>query len=285
MDFFLIFIALVALGSFLKFIWDSFLTDNTEKKWKEYKQKFPAEAERTERNSFKKVDENLTGKQGNLTNRLQNLMTFYNNLPPELNAQIVTNTANCFEFKMPVTLFEKVVGYNHVGVAEQYPKFEMYLYSVSTKGKKISLKPIPFNLDLSLEKYKDTLSELYEKLVPRPDYQKLASGEDFEVMTQQRINKLIAGATQAFDDEDFETTKSNLHVVIRYLPNFYQAYLMLIKLYLDENELYEADELIGALNVRQMKGLINFNAEGEQTFKDLKFRKFELREKRMNDSR
>lgn len=280
MKFFLIFVAIVAGISFLKFIWDSYLTDKTEIKWTQYKQKFPAEAERTERNSFKKVDKKLTGKQGNLTNRLQNLMTFYNKLPPELNAQIVTNTANCFEFKMPVTLFEKVVGYNHVGVAERHPKFEMYIYSVSASGKKISINPVSFKDDLKIKGYDKALNDLINKMLQRPDYQKLASGEDFDLINEAKIKQMKESSLRAWDEEDYETAKSILHELIIYKPNLHKAYLFLIDIYLNEKDLYEANNLIRILNMKEMQGLSKLSDDDASLFQSLKLKKFELQEKR-----
>lgn len=278
MEYFLIIVATVAGIFFLKFIWDSYLTGTTEKKWREYKQKFPTEAERTERNSFKKIDENLMGKQGNLTNRLKNLMTFYVQQPPELKAKISTNNSNCFEFKMPVMLFGKVVGYNHVGVTEKHPKFDMYVYSVSNSGKKISLKPAPFNEDLSIVQYNDVLTGLMEKLIVRPDYQNLASGIDFEPMNKSKMKKLMDNALKAFTENRVEEAKLMIHEIISYNPNNLKMYFVLIELYLDDKDINQAKNLIDTLNLKSMKGEIVFSDEDYSTLTQLKYRRFEIEE-------
>ena len=82
--------------------------------------------------------------------------------------------------------------------------------------------------------------------------------------------------------ELFEEAKKYFHEVIEYDPDYYEVYFLLIDMYLNENDLYPAGELIGKLDVMKMKGLITLDKEDSQKLKDLKFRKFELQEKRNN---
>ncbi len=282
MEFFLIFVATVAGISFLKFIWDSYLTDNTEKNWKEYKQIFPAEAVGTKINASKKISDQSNVNTINLTIQLPNLLRFYKTIPSKLNPEIVSNCANRFEIKMPVKVSNEIVGYNHFGVEVSYPKYEMYIYSLSNSGKKISVSPILLGHDLNVDQYDQLLSKLVNKMLSRPDYQKFASGKAFEVVNKSDIEKLLGKACQLYSEEKDEEAKKYFHKVIEYDPDYYEVYFLLIDMYLNENDLYPAGELIGKLDVMKMKGLITLDKEDSQKLKDLKFRKFELQEKRNN---
>lgn len=177
----LTFLGIVLIFLFFKFIWDSYLTNNTERNWQEYKQQFPAEAERIESNpglSFNRTphDSSLRTKPGDLKNRIPNFLAFYSQLHPSLLAKVSANDATRFEFKMPIRIYGNTVGHNHVGVLDRNSYFEMYFYSLSERGKKLSLEPYSFSEDLTVIEYEDVLNSFVQKMMSNPEYMQIATG-------------------------------------------------------------------------------------------------------------
>lgn len=166
---------------FLKFVWDSYITGNTEREWGEYKQQFPAEAERIESNSglnFNRTpyDHSHRTKLGDLKHRIPNFMAFYSQLHPSLLTKVAANDTTRFEFKMPIRIYGNTVGYNHVGIMDRNGVFEMYFYTLSERGKKLSLEPHISFEDLSVFEYEEVLNKNVQKMMSNPDYMKIATG-------------------------------------------------------------------------------------------------------------
>lgn len=269
---------------FIKFIWDSYLTDNTEKRWREYKQEFPAEADRIESNSgldFKRTpyESNLRTKPGDLKHRIPGFISFYSQLHPALLANVSVNDATRFEFKMPVRIYGNTVGYNHVGILDRNRKLEMYFYSISERGKKLTLDPYPISGDLSVLEYENILNSFVKKMMANPNYQKLAVGADFNESDGSIEKKFLTEAVRFSDLGKNQLAIQKLKEVISYNPNFPDAYLLLIDALLSEGDIFHAAEYIGKLNVKSMKREIQLTSEKQKIFRSLKFRRFEMEDK------
>ena len=178
---FLTFLGIIFVILVIKFIWDSYLTDNTEKRWREYKRQTPAEAERIEANTGLNLknspyDSNLRSKPGDLKKRVPKFIDFYSQLHPAIRAKVSASDATRFEFRMPISLYGNIVGYNHVGVLDRNGTFEMYFYTLSIYGKKLQLNPYKFESDLTVDEYEQQLYEFSKTMGSNPEYLQVATG-------------------------------------------------------------------------------------------------------------
>jgi hypothetical protein len=170
MDFFLTFFAVVAVGFFLKFIWDSYLTDNTEKRWEEYKKGNPIEANFIERNPLKSVPKNLKKNPSNLSDQHPVFIEYFNMLLPNLKPLVTVNDSSRFEFKIPVEVNGKIRGFNHIGILESHEKLELFIFHISSSGKKITTPHFRLTGKESLMTYENNLNFLADKLFSKPEY-------------------------------------------------------------------------------------------------------------------
>ncbi|MGN8226721.1 hypothetical protein [Gracilimonas sp. BCB1] len=178
MSTFLTIIATFVIFFFLKFIYDSYLTDNTEKRWSEYKKSFPVEANWAERNPLKPLPENLDNRLGNLAHRTPQFMNFFNRLQPVLKPQITANDASRFEFKIPVNKSGKLIGYKLVGIQENHKgTVEMYLYHLSLSGKKFTVPHFKLRGNEDSAEIESNLNYLINLLYSNAEYKSHFSGE------------------------------------------------------------------------------------------------------------
>ncbi len=181
MEFFLTFIAIVAVASFLKFIWDSYLTDNTEKKWKEYKRKNPIKANHIERKSYRSVPDNIKRKPGNLSERFPVIFEYFNMLFPGLKPLVTVNDSSRFEFKIPVEVKGKIKGYNHVGIMERHRDLELYIFHLSLRGKKVTTSNFRLNGNESISIFESNLNYIANELFSKPEYESEVFGNKSNV--------------------------------------------------------------------------------------------------------
>lgn len=288
MSTFFVILGIIFTLLFVKFIWDSYLTDNTEKRWREYKQEFPAEADRIESNSgfdFNRTpyESTLRTKPGDLKHRIPGFITFYSQLHPALLAKVSANDATRFEFKMPVRVYGNTVGYNHVGILDRNVSLEIYFYSISERGEKLTLAPRPIAEDLSVLEYENILNTFVKKMMANPEYQKLAVGSDFKETKPMNENTLMREAVQYLDNGSSQKAIQKLKEVIGFNPNFHKAYLLLIATFLDQGNIDDAADYIGKLNVKEMMGAVRLTDDDQVLFTSLKFRRFKMEEGAQDD--
>lgn len=170
MEFFLIFVAIVAGISFLKFIWDSYITNNTEKRWQEYKKSNPIRANHIERKPYSSVPDNIKIKPGNLSERIPVIFEFFNMLFPGLRPLATVNDSSRFEFKIPVEVNGKIKGHNHVGIMERHENLELYIFHLSSSGKKITTSNFRLSGNESISIFESNLNYIANELFSKPEY-------------------------------------------------------------------------------------------------------------------
>lgn len=197
MSTFLIILGIILLLLFLKFIWDSYLTDNTERRWSEYKKSFPVEANRAEREPLRPLPKHLENRPGNLAHRSQSFIGFFNQLHPALSPQVTANDAARFEFKIPVKVHNKIVGYNHVGIQENPSgSIEMYLYHLSLKGKKLTVPNFKLRGNESVSEIDSNLNYQIKLLHSETEYESVVSGKSTKTSTKTANSNLKTSSTQ-----------------------------------------------------------------------------------------
>ena len=164
-----------------RFVWDTFVTGKTERDWQDYKHRYPAEAERVERNrgldfGSRPANPTLASKPGDLKGRLPNFMKMYADLDPRLRAEVSANDASRFEFRMPISTYGNIMGHNHVGVHDRGGEYEMYIYALSRRGKKVQGTRISFLDDLPAAEYEENMDQLARSLAGNPEYLEIAIG-------------------------------------------------------------------------------------------------------------
>lgn len=269
---------------FLKFIWDSYLTDNTERRWSEYKRSFPIEANLTEMEPLSMVPKHLKSKPGSLADRFPSFVRFFNELNLPYKAQVTANDATRFEFKMPIKLFKNTVGYNHVGLLERNQSFEMYFYSISVHGKKLTLPPISIAEDLTISEYEDILYRFSKKMMENPKYHTLALGKDFqETKVRKQKKSLIEVGFDSLKKGHTDEAIMKFKKALELNPNEQLALLLLTDAYLVNGNLSDATLSIGLLKDKIKRGEIILSEKELEIFESLKSQKTKLRKQKRKE--
>lgn len=93
-----------------------------------------------------------------------------------LKSEISINDSSGIEFKMPITTYGNIMGYNYVGIENKSGQYFIYMNSVSKKGKRINGKKIQIYKDETSENYNELVNNLMGYLATETDYLQITIG-------------------------------------------------------------------------------------------------------------
>lgn len=93
-----------------------------------------------------------------------------------LKAELSVNDSVMIEFKMPITTYGNIMGYNFIGIENKNSEYFIYMNSVSKKGKKITGKRIQIYKDETPDNYNELTKSLMGYLATETDYLQITIG-------------------------------------------------------------------------------------------------------------
>ena len=133
----------------------------------------------------------------NLAQRIHAFISFFNQLHPALSPQVTANDAARFEFKIPVKVHSKIVGYNHVGIQENHSgSIEMYLYHLSLSGKKLTVPNFKLRGNESVSEIDSNLNYLIQLLHSDTEYGSVVSGKSTKSSSEPTYSNLKTSNTK-----------------------------------------------------------------------------------------
>lgn len=175
----------------LKFIYDSFLTDNTDKRFEEYRKNDPIGAAEIDPPKTKKEFHELVNALSNEVSAMQisrsqiNLGEKYPNYLSVMNEfgskmdymELIHNTYFIIAHKAPILTYRRVMGHlNYVLVRHtDIEKVAIHVYAEGIDGEKVHSNKIVFDVDLPQDEYISLIESLHLEICANPSYLKIAS--------------------------------------------------------------------------------------------------------------
>ena len=183
-----IFIALIVVFVLGKFIYDTYLTDNTEKNWEKYRQSNPEDAAKLDmqearynyREATAEKQPKMTGKMSTL---FPNFIAFFYEIKDDLQMELSKNDDTTLEVRMPILTYGVIQGYTSftIDLDHENPDSDEYFirYSVeSKKGNFFAGDWLHLNTgDLSVEEYGEFLEACVNEIPQNPLYLQIATGQ------------------------------------------------------------------------------------------------------------
>ena len=182
------FIALIVVFVLGKFIYDTYLTDNTEKNWEKYRQTNPEDASKLDmqearynyRETTKERKPRMTGKMSTI---FPNFITFFNEIKDELNLEVSQNDDSTLEVRMPILTYGVIQGYTNFMIQIDFDNTESeqyYIqYSVRSKhgnGFEGDWYHLP-NGDMTEDQYMQFFEAALNEIPQNPLYLQIATGQ------------------------------------------------------------------------------------------------------------
>lgn len=164
-----------------KFIYDTYLTDNTEKNWETYRQTNPEDASRIDYQNKRKIygwetKENKEALNGIMKKRFPNFFNICYSQRELMKMEFIKDDGLNLEFKLPTITYGKIMGFNHIGIEDNLGSYYLYMNYVAKNGYKVYGKKIQIFGDLTDEKLNEYIKEFTIYMSTQTEYLLLASG-------------------------------------------------------------------------------------------------------------
>ncbi|MBL7901003.1 MAG: hypothetical protein JNK73_03335 [Bacteroidia bacterium] len=186
METFFIIIGILVVVIIFKFVYDTYLTDNTDKNFEEYRKSDPIGAAEIERpktpQQFNDLVDALTEEQ--VARSMKKLSSNYNNFKWVMKEfsedmegmKLISDTENNFIYKVPVLTYGKVMGQiNYILTKHENNKAVIFIRVDGNNDEKIETNKVILDFDIPKDEYIELIQSLQVELVSNQAYLNLTT--------------------------------------------------------------------------------------------------------------